>query len=90
MRLFKTKKLDLQQLVEKLCYSPRKILNLEIPALEEGVQANLTFFNTDEEWTFDPKNVRSKSKNSPYLNKKLTGRAVGIFNRGELVINELR
>ena len=90
MRLFKTKKLDLQQLVEKLCYSPRKILNLEIPALEEGAQANLTFFNTDEEWTFDPKNVRSKSKNSPYLNKKLTGRAVGIFNRGELVINELR
>lgn len=55
MRLFKTKKLDLQQLVEKLCYSPRKILNLEVPALEEGAQANLTFFNTDEEWTFDRK-----------------------------------
>jgi dihydroorotase len=90
MRLFRTKKLDLQQLVEKMSDNPRKILNLPELKLEEGAQANLTFFNTDEEWTFDAKNVRSKSKNSPYLGKKLTGRAVGIFNKGELVLNELR
>lgn len=90
MRLYKTKKLDLQQLVEKLCYNPRSILNLEELKLEKGAKANLTFFNTDEEWTFDPKNVRSKSKNSPYLNQKLTGRAVGIYNKGQLVLNELR
>ncbi len=90
MRLYKTKKLDLQQLVEKLCYNPRSILKLEELKLEKGVKANLTFFNTDEEWIFDPKNVRSKSKNSPYLNQKLTGRAVGIYNKGHLVLNELR
>lgn len=90
MRLFKTKKLDLQQLVDKLSYNPRKILNLDELALEEGAEANLTFFNTDEEWTFDKKNVRSKSKNSPYLDQKLTGRAVGIFNKGQLVINKLK
>ena len=58
--------------------------------MEVGAKANLTFFNTDEEWTFDSKNVRSKSKNSPYLNNKLTGRAVGIFNRDELVLNKLK
>ena len=90
MRLFKSKKLDLQQLVEKLSYNPRKILNLEELSLEEGAKANLTFFNTDEEWTFDKKNVRSKSKNSPYLDNKLTGRAVGIFNKGQLVLNTLK
>lgn len=90
MRLFKTKKLNLQQLVEKLCYNPRTILNLEVPEIKKGATANLTFFNTDEEWVFDKKNVRSKSKNSPYLDKKLTGRAVGIFNKGKLVINEIR
>lgn len=89
-RLFQTKKLDLQQLMDKLVYKPREILNLEIPELKEGAKANLTFFNTDEEWTFTPKNVRSKSKNSPYLNVKLKGRALGIYNKGQLVINELR
>ncbi|MDR9418217.1 dihydroorotase [Gracilimonas sp.] len=89
-RLFQTKKLNLQQLMDKLVYKPREVLNLEIPELKEGVKANLTFFNTDEEWTFSPQNVRSKSKNSPYLNEKLQGRAVGIFNKGQLVLNELR
>lgn len=90
MRLFKTNKLNLQQLVDKLSYNPRSILNLDTLEIKEGATANLTFFNTDEEWTFDKKNVRSKSKNSPYLNKKLTGRAVGIFNKGKLVLNEIR
>tara|TARA_Y100001935_G_scaffold255672_1_gene271355 strand:- start:191237 stop:192517 length:1281 start_codon:yes stop_codon:yes gene_type:complete len=90
MRLLQTKKLDLQQLVEKLCYNPRGILNLPELKIEEGAEANLTFFNTDEEWTFDLKNVRSKSKNSPYLDTKLTGRALGIFNKGQLHLNELK
>lgn len=90
MRLFQTKKLNLQQLVDKLVYKPREILNLDIPELEEGNKANLTFFNTDEEWTFTKKNVRSKSKNSPYINAALKGRALGIYNKGQLVMNELR
>ena len=90
MRLYKSKKLNLQQLVEKLSTHPRAILKLPELSLEVGADANLTFFNTDEEWIFDKKNVRSKSNNSPYLDKKLTGRAVGIFNKGRLVLNELR
>jgi dihydroorotase len=89
-RLFQTGKLNLQQLVDKLCTKPREILSLEVPEIKEGAKANLTFFNTNEEWTFTPKNVRSRSKNSPYLNEKLVGRAVGIFNKGQLVLNELR
>lgn len=89
-RLFQTGKMDLQQLVDKLCAKPREILNLEVPEIKEGAKANLTFFNTDEEWSFTPKNVRSRSKNSPYLNEKLKGRAIGIYNKGQLVLNELR
>jgi dihydroorotase len=90
MCLYQTKKLDLQQLVEKLSYKPREILNLPALEIKEGAKANFTFFNTDEEWTFTPSNVRSKSKNSPYLDKKLKGRAVGVFNKGKLVLNTLK
>ncbi len=90
MRLHQTGKLNLQQLVDKMSDAPRSILNLPELKIEEGAEANLTFFNDDEKWIFDEKNVRSKSRNSPYLNTELTGRAVGIFNRGELVLNELK
>lgn len=90
MKLGETGKLSLQQLVEKLAVNPRKILNLDVPEIKEGAKANLTFFNTDEEWTFSAKNVHSKSKNSPYLDEKLKGRAVGIYNKGQLVMNRLK
>lgn len=90
MRLLQAGKLNLQQLMDKLVYKPREILALEIPEIITGKRANLTFFNTDEEWVFDKKNVRSKSKNSPYLGKKLQGRAIGIYNKGQLVLNDLR
>ena len=42
------------------------------------------------EWVFDDKNVRSKSHNSPYLNRDMTGRAVAIVNKGQLQLNTLK
>lgn len=82
--------LSLTSLIDKLCDQPRKILRLTVPTIEQGANANLTIFNTDEQWVFDDKNVRSKSHNSPYLNRKLTGRAVAIVNKGELHVNTLK
>jgi dihydroorotase len=90
VRLLKPGHLNLAQLMEKLVINPRKILKIEVPVIEKGAQANLTLFNTEEEWTFTPKEVRSKSKNSPYLNQKLTGRAIAVYNKGQFVENELR
>ncbi len=89
-QLFLNGHLSLSELVEKLCVQPRQILRLSVPKIEEGAQANLSFFNTDEEWVFDNKNVRSKSHNSPYLGRTMKGRAIGIFNKGQLHINSLR
>jgi len=90
MRLLKPGKLSMEQVLEKLVVNPRKILNLKVPAIKVGEKANLTIFNTDEEWTYSNKEVRSKSKNSPYLGDTLTGRAMAIYNRGRFVENKLR
>jgi dihydroorotase len=81
--------LDLQDLIAKFVKNPREILKLEVPEIKEGVTANLTLFNTDEEWTFDEDQVRSKSKNSPYLGEQLKGRATAIYNKGQFVVNKL-
>uniref|UniRef100_UPI0035648B7E dihydroorotase n=2 Tax=Rhodohalobacter sp. TaxID=1974210 RepID=UPI0035648B7E len=90
MRLLKPGKLTIEQVLEKIVVNPRKILNLKVPAIKVGEKANLTIFNTDEEWTYSDKEVRSKSKNSPYLGNTLTGRATAIYNRGRFVENKLR
>jgi dihydroorotase len=88
-QLLKPGKLDLQLILEKLVENPRRILNIDIPKIEEGKPANITLFNTDEEWTFEEKHVQSKSKNSPYLGSQMTGRALAIYNKGQFVENSL-
>lgn len=88
-RLLKPGMMDLQAVLMKLIDNPRRILNIEIPELSEGAVANLTLFNTDEEWTFEERHVKSKSKNSPYLGLPMTGRAEAIYNKGQFIVNEL-
>ncbi len=90
MRLLEPGFLELNNLIDKLAYQPRKILNLEIPEIREGATANLTIFNTDEKWTFHKSEVRSKSKNSPYLGDLLTGRALAVYNKNQFVLNTLK
>lgn len=74
--------LPLEDLVAALSHTPRKILKLPAVSVQEGEKANLTFFAPQEEWLFSVSH--SKSKNTPFLNQKLTGAVKGIFNRGNL------
>ena len=89
-RLLKPGVLTLENLLEKLVVNPRTILNLEVPVIKTGNKANLTLFNTDQEWVYSAKEVRSKSRNSPYIGEKMEGRAVAIYNKGRFEKNELR
>jgi dihydroorotase len=88
-RLIQSEKMELQDVLKKLIENPRRILNIAIPKIKEGEPANLTIFNTDEQWMYDEKQVHSKSKNSPYLGAKMTGRALAIYNKGQFVQNTL-
>lgn len=88
-RLLNSGALELQQLLTKFVQKPREILNLDIPALKEGTTANLTLFNTDQQWNYDAGHIRSKSENSPYLGEQLEGRAEAVYNNERFIINEL-
>lgn len=85
--LLESGRMKLNSILEKLVDNPRAILNIPVPRLEPGESANLTFFNTDESWIFEKKHIRSKSRNTPYIGSKMTGRALGIYNRGQFILN---
>ncbi|MEX0773783.1 MAG: dihydroorotase [Balneolales bacterium] len=84
--LISTKVMALDEVLDKLITGPRRILNLPVPEVKAGETANLTIFNTNEKWVFDKASVRSKSRNSPYLDKELTGKALAIYNNGQLAL----
>ena len=82
--LYHKKILSLEMIVEKLAINPRKILNLSIPKIEAGEKANLTILDPDEVWTVNIDKFKSKSRNSPFDKKLLTGKAVGVINNGKM------
>jgi dihydroorotase len=79
---------DWDVLMEKITINPRKLLGLEIPTIDVDAKANLTLFDPARTWTFDEKTNFSKSRNSPWLNKEVKGKAVAVFNNGRVRMEE--
>lgn len=72
-------KLSIEEIIEKITDNPRKILRLKNPKIKEGEKANLTVFAPNQEWVYEEKNIISKSKNSPFIGKKLKGKVIKVI-----------
>ena len=73
--------------IELLSLNPRKLFGLETISIREGGKASLTLFEPGKTWTVSEKDILSKSKNSPFIGKKLTGKPIGIINGDKVVIS---
>ncbi|MBI4930481.1 MAG: dihydroorotase [Bacteroidetes bacterium] len=76
--------LRLIDLIKKFSVAPRQILGLPVPKIKVKEKANLTLFLPNKEWKLDETSIRSKSKNTPFIGKKLKGKIVGVVNNGKL------
>jgi dihydroorotase len=86
--LFHKKNLELKDIVEKISINPRRILNIPVPKFDVGQEANFTILDTDVVWTVDINKFKSKSKNSPFDKKLLTGRAIAVINNRKMFYND--
>ena len=77
--------LTLEKVIEKLT-SGRNLFGIDCQVIQEGNQANIALFTTNNEWIFGKENILSKSKNSAFLGQKMKGKAIGIYNNGKLVL----
>ena len=84
--LYHKKHLTIEELVEKLSLNPRKILNLDAPKIEVNEVANLTIFDPEQVWTVDISKFKSKSKNSPFDKRILTGKQTAVINNSQMYI----
>ena len=73
------REIPLEELIEKITTNPRDILRLQNPTIEEGQKANLTVFSTNDEWTYEEKNIVSKSKNSPFVGSNFIGKVIKVI-----------
>jgi dihydroorotase len=80
--------LSAQQIASLFSLNARRIFNLPAAVIEEGADAELTFFNTQESFVLQKENIVSKSLNSPFINIPLQGRPAGIATKGNIILNK--
>jgi dihydroorotase len=73
------------QLVEKLCVNPSRILGLRAGTLAPGSPADIAIVDPAQEYVLRKEDIVSKSKNSPFIGRKLRGRVCHTFVAGRLV-----
>lgn len=74
--LVEKKHISLSKAIEKMTSWPAKILGIPWGTLSVWSPADIAIFDTQQKWTVDEKKFFSKWKNSPYIWKELTWKAI--------------
>jgi len=73
LRLVQQKKLTLRRAVELLTCAPARVVGLDAGSLAPGKAADLCVFDPEAKFVYTVDRIRSKSRNSPFLNWELAG-----------------
>lgn len=86
--LVKPGHLTMLQLLEKMTVNPAKLYHLPYGTIQEGAAADFVLFDPDETWI--PTEYASKSSNSPFTGKKLTGKVKYTICSGKIVYADMK
>lgn len=81
--------IDEMDLVRLTSYTPAKLLGIDRGEIGEGKIADLTIYNPSIEYIYEKKDIVSKSKNTPFIGKKLKGKVIYTIVNGKIVYNNM-
>ena len=79
--------LDLMSFLRALTITPAQILGLQAGQIAQGATADIVLIDPNRPWHVDSQTLRSRSKNTPFDRRRLTGRAVKTIIDGEIVFD---
>lgn len=85
MALVHSGRMSLPDLIAKFTTAPARLLHLAKGTLQAGADADVTVIDPAREWVFNRDESASKSKNTPFHNWPLKGRAVAAIVGGKVV-----
>lgn len=85
LALYHNRTLSLRDLLAKMTYKAADIINFPGGRIKIGTTADLVLINLDHEWKISTENFYSKSKNSPFDNYKVKGKALLTVVNGKIV-----
>jgi dihydroorotase len=87
--LVETGLMSLSDLLLRMSTQPARIFNLPGGSLGVGAPADVLLFDPKARWTVDPSRFHSRSRNTPFGGRSLTGRAEVTIVRGRVVYQAL-
>jgi dihydroorotase len=82
--LIETGHLTWPEVIRKLTCNAAQLLGISKGTLRPGADADVTIIDPDVCWTIDPAKFRSKSRNTPFGDWKVRGRAHTVIVAGEI------
>lgn len=80
--------LTLQQMVEKMCWNPAKILRSDRGTLKEGHPADVIVVDITHEYAIDKRQFASKGRNTPFDGRKVKGKVLYTISDGIIIYEE--
>jgi len=77
--------LTLPDLIAKMTCNPARLLNLDAGTLSEGASADVCIFDPEATWRLDRDKLFSKSKNTPWHGREMTGKVMQTIKAGRVV-----
>ncbi len=81
--------LNLSEFVSKFTKGPAEVLNIEAGSIEFGKKADLTIIDVDIKHKIDKNKFYSKSRNTPFHDWNVKGKAVATIVKGKFIYSEL-
>ena len=88
MNLVDTGDLSYLELVKVTSYNPAQLLKIDRGTIELGKVADIAIFDPNQEYIYTKEMIVSKSKNSPFIDKKLKGKVKYTIVSGNIVYEE--
>ena len=85
LKLYHDNLISLNDLLAKMTYKPAQIIKFDGGIIAKNARADLTIIDLDQKWTIDPEKFHSKSKNSPFKDYPVKGRAIRTIIAGKTV-----
>ena len=77
--------LNWNDLAERMCYNPARILGIDKGTLGIGCDADIAIVSPRKEWVVKKKDFMSRSKNSAFLGRRLKGEVEYTIHKGKVV-----
>jgi dihydroorotase len=81
--------MELNTWVHRWTTGPARVLGLPDPGLKPGAPASIAILDLGSKWTVRAREFASKSRNTPFEGRELTGRAVRTIYRGVTTWKEM-